>query len=142
MTTTDPPQKLDVFLDELNFSLMHHPMQMNAMESLKDVNMIKMDLLSGFLAEVLINYIFTDYKFNPLNMGLILASRSIVDTLYYYLISKTNAFGGSLLELSLSILIYPLLFKMLNMGRNQMLFMHGLLNVIVLFAVARVTNWG
>ena len=128
------------FWHELNMSLMHHPMEMNAMQSLKDMKMIKLDLLSGFLAEVLINSIFTQYKFNPLNIGLILASRSIVDTVYYYTISKTNAFGGTLLELGLSLLVYPLLFKMLNPGGK--IFMHGLLNLIILFAVARVTNWG
>lgn len=130
------------FWNELNFSLMYHSMEMNALESLKDTKMIKLDILSGLLAEILIKFIFREnYKINPLNIFLILASRSIVDVLYYNLISKTDAFGGSLLEIGLSIIVFALLYKIINPGRNLGL-IHGLIHLIVLFAVARITNWG
>jgi hypothetical protein len=132
----------DGFWNDVNFIMMHHPMHMNALESFQDKKMIGLDLLSGFITEILMKFLFPEHQFNPLNMGLILASRSLVDILYYYLVSKTNAFGGSLLELGLSIPVFALLFRLVNPNFQGSLLKVGIMQLIVLFALARVTNWG
>jgi hypothetical protein len=130
------------FWNDLNMSMMHHgPMHMNALESLKDEKMIYLDLLSGVLAEILMKFLIPEHKFNPLNIGLVLASRSIVDFLYYHIVSKTNAFGGTLLELGLSIPVFVLLFKTVNPNFSGSLMKVGVVQIIVLFAMARVTGW-
>lgn len=132
------------FWEEINWIMMHHPMKpMNAMESLMDMKMLQLDLIAGLVAEMLVKLLFPKYTFNPLNISLIIASRAIVDSLYYYLVSKTNAFGGSMLEFVLSIPVFSLLFKMFNPRAGVVGgFGHGLIFIAVLFAVARVTGWG
>ena len=137
------------FWYKLNFSLMHHPMEMNALESLKDMKMLGLDLLAGFLTEVLATIFFKQHKFNPFNIGLILGSRALVDLIYYHTVSKTNAFGGSLLELIFSIIVFALafpFFNFINFESDPKLqpgsLRYGILTLFVLFATARVTNWG
>ena len=130
------------FWEKINWIMMHHPMPpMNAIESLMDMKMLKLDLVAGLVAEMLVQFLFPKYTFNPLNIVLILTSRAIVDSLYYHLVSKTKAFGGSTLELVLSIPVFSLLFKMFNPGGGIGIG-HGLIFIIVLFATARVTGWG
>ncbi len=123
-------------------------MQMTAMESLKDSNMVYLDLAAGFGGLILFNLIEKgklSFSFSKINWNLaiaVLVSRIIVDFSYHTFISNTDFFGGSNKEFILSSLVFIALlmgvFK-LDQSKTQSLYLS---TALVMFAVARATHWG
>ena len=125
-------------------------MKMNAMESLKDKNMLYLDIVSGVLGVFLYVMLRDGYKNFKLDkkmlpyMLTIILSRVIVDFVYYHAVSKTEMFGGSTKELAISTVVWFAMVYMLSRGKMKPIEMGVLFAClsVVLLAVAKVTNWG
>lgn len=142
-------------------------MSMNAMESLKDLKMVGLDLVSGLGGCVLYGMVkkgldnmstkdFTNasksaYIDMVYSTFLVLVSRVIVDFLYYHLQSKTNRFGGTNLEFILSSIVWLLLMFSYKKTMYPLLTTASLVNdvviqylatFLVMLATARLTGWG
>lgn len=119
---------------------------MNALESAMDPSMLYLDVLAGLLG----SYLATQVKRGPSRIlwsfvFLILVSRVIVDLVYYYGVSKRKAFGGTLQEMFWGLIVWILLACIIvtntSVTRRQACIV-GISQVVILFAVARVTGWG
>jgi hypothetical protein len=123
-------------------------MKMNALESLLDPHMIYLDITTGILGVIIAQLVIVGKnKFNIYNSSIyllfsILIARIITDFLYYYLVSKTYSFGGSVSEFGYSIVMWFLLTGiMLKMSMNDTLLTFFSM-ILTMFAIARVTGWG
>jgi len=142
-------------------------MQMNAMESLKDMNMLYLDLISGLGGCVLFSMVkkgtnnittktfmntptkvYVDIVFSTV---LVLISRIIVDFSYYHLKSKTENFGGSNKEFLYSSLVWLALMsvykKLMYPKKSTVVLMKDivlqyLVTFLVMLSTAKVTGWG
>jgi hydrogenase-4 membrane subunit HyfE len=142
-------------------------MHMTAMESLKDVNMIALDLVAGTTGLILFLLILNGIKnytktvtesgmsLIPL-VFLVLISRIIIDFVYDKFVSKTNFFGGSNEEFIYSSLVWFVLAfvyvkfvtkKNKVFGTTNTTIVYKLVGlyistVIMMMATARLTHWG
>jgi FlaA1/EpsC-like NDP-sugar epimerase len=124
-------------------------MKMTAMESLKDPNMAYLDLISGVggaTLAMLINNGVDNFNIQELSIRvvpLVLIARVIVDFLYSKLISETEQFGGSNLEIILSSIVWLVLVKLVVPDvTNKQIAVLYLSTALVMLATARVTHWG
>jgi uncharacterized membrane protein len=93
-------------------------MKMTAMQSVKDQNMLILDLAAGALGSSMYYSMlygvdnFQIAQIQPIDYGLILISRLIADIIYHNFVSKNNKFGGSIEELVASVVIlFGILFQ-------------------------------
>ena len=125
-------------------------MGMNAMESLKDPNMVYLDIsagISGFILTMMLMNGYRSATYPPALLPLVflvLISRLIVDFLYYNLVSKTHHFGGSNEEFMWSSLVwFAIAFLYMNTMRQPVpvpiLYASS---VLCMMAIARLTHWG
>ena len=126
-------------------------MKMNAMESLKDKNMLYLDLLSGITGLILFFLIkngMNNFSFEkcliPIIFAVILA-RVVVDAVYYYTVSKTESFGGSNGEFLWSSLLWflmvvPYIMYFCNGGVKNSVILYTC-TFFSMMALARLTRW-
>ena len=124
-------------------------MNMTAMESLMDPNMVYLDLLAGITGVVLSRLIVSGlsaFKFSNVYITIafaVLISRIIVDYLYDALVSKSDAFGGSMLEFGASSIVWlcivSLVYPSLTWKNKIVLYLS---TVVMMLAIARATRWG
>ena len=123
-------------------------MKMTAMESLKDVNMMWLDLLAGLGGSYLTSMMTGGLKMELFDVIAVLLARGIVDYAYAKGISETDKYGGTLKELfasSIMWFIIQYLHCSLLYGEKlkiQKLATKFCMTLLVMLAVARLTGWG
>lgn len=123
---------------------------MTAMQSLKDMNMIYLDLVAGLggfaLSHMLHNGVdsFSLNKVQWMPVLAVLGSRLVVDFLYHHMVSKSAKFGGSGMEFLLSSLVWyaVMTFVLMPNKSNKRKMVLYASTVLVMMATARVTRWG
>ena len=123
-------------------------MKMTAEQSLKDPNMLYLDIVSGVGGLVLYNLIQNGKaSFSVSNIDwklifVVLLSRIIVDYVYSMVVSQTAFFGGSNNEFIFSSLIFIAIHTyLIGMNVNDSMTLYAS-TALVMFAVARLTHWG
>ena len=128
-------------------------MQMTAMESLMDKNMLYLDLVSGVLGAMLSvvvvygldNY---DYRMVPFLFILnVIIARVIVDFLYSKFVSSTEYFGGSNKEFIISSIVWFILAHLISKVSGydysvKYMVIVYLSTLLIMLATARLTHWG
>ncbi len=135
-------------------------MQMTAIQSMTDMNMVYLDVSAGVTGLILATLVLKgldvfDYtKLNYVIIPMILIARLIVDFGYHTFVSQTDMFGGSLQEFILSIIVWGVLMKYvlpyvikyfkLPFARptDKEIAVILACSVIMMFAIARLTHWG
>jgi hypothetical protein len=116
--------------------------------------MIYLDVLAGITGLILSSLVIKgvdNFEFTKMNyyiVPVVLISRLIIDYIYHSFVSKTDFFGGSLNEFVFSSILWFVLIKFVlplistqSLSNNHILIIFAA-SVIMMFAIARVTNWG
>jgi len=125
---------------------------MNAMESIKDKNMLYLDLASGAAGLVLFNLVMNgieSFKADryPLYLAaFVLIARVVTDYSYHIGVSKTKVYGGTTLEfvgssMTWFAMVWALSQCCLPSFKGKQIAVLYLSTVVSMMAISRVTGW-
>lgn len=117
---------------------------MTAMESIKDENMLILDLASGVAGLLVCKAMGGKLKGMKLDKKMVmvslmvLVSRVLVDAAYHYLVSETDKFGGSDKELVLSSAVWFVLMMGVMAYKPHDAVMLYLCTIVSMMAISKV----